>query len=267
MTSTTNHWDADSPPGPQHGAGNGVTGTAREEAGQLKETSADAARQVAGTVKEKASDVTSDVRQQTQRLAGQTRDQLLDQASQQKERATKSLRSVGDELRGMAEHGDSGLGAQLAQHGAKFTDQAADFLQQREPGDLLDEVRGYARRKPGTFLLVAVAAGVVAGRLTRALAAGATDAPSGTTNGRSTRRESVAYPVSDEYLVPPPSTDAPGSTAPTGDAWSDVRPGATPRSAPPVAPTTAPPPMPTPVAPDPNPGTPVTPEFGPGSER
>ncbi|MFC5262156.1 hypothetical protein ACFPJ1_08540 [Kribbella qitaiheensis] len=245
MTSTTNHRDTGSPPGPQHSAGNGVTGTAREEAGQLKETSADAARQVAGTVKEKASDVTSDVRLQTQRLAGQTRDQLVEQASQQKDRATQSLRSVGDELRGMAEHGESGLGAQLAQHGAKFTDQAADYLQQHEPGDLLDEVRGYARRKPGTFLLVAVAAGVVAGRLTRALAAGGTEAPSGTTNGRSTAGESVAYPVSDEYLVPPPSSlDAPGSTAPP-----------------------MPPQMPTPVAPDPNPGTPVTPTFGPGSER
>lgn len=230
MTPTTNHrMDTDSPPGSQHSAGNGVTGAAREEAGQLKETSADAARQVAGTVKEKASDVTSDVRQQTQRLAGQTRDQLVDQASQQKERATQSLRSVGEELRGMAEHGGSGLGTQLAQHGAKFTDQAADFLQQHEPGDLLDEVRGYARRKPGTFLLVAVAAGVVAGRLTRALAAGGTDALSGTTNGRSTAGESVAYPVSDEYLVPPP--------------------------------------MPSPVLPDPDPGAPVTPRFGPGSER
>lgn len=241
MTSTTNHRDTGSPPAPQPSAGSGVTGTARDEAGQLKETSADAARQVAGTVKEKASDVTSDVRLQTQRLAGQTRDQLVEQASQQKDRATQSLRSVGDELRGMAEHGESGLGAQLAQHGAKFTDQAADYLQQHEPGDLLDEVRGYARRKPGTFLLVAVAAGVVAGRLTRALAAGGTEAPSGTTNGRSTAGESVAYPVSDEYLVPPPSSlDAP---------------------------TSPPPPMPTPVAPDPNPGMPVTPTFGPGSER
>jgi hypothetical protein len=193
---------------------------------------------------------------------------LVEQASQQKDRATQSLRSVGDELRGMAEHGESGLGAQLAQHGAKFTDQAADFLQQHEPGDLLEEVRGYARRKPGTFLLVAVAAGVVAGRLTRALAAGGTDEPGGTTNGRSTAGESVALPMDDEYLVPPPasSLDAPGSTTPTGDAWSDVRPGTAPMSAPPVEPT-SPPPMPTPVVPDPDPGAPVTPRFGPGSER
>ena len=175
MTHTTNHWmDSDSPPT------EGVAGTARDEAGQLKETSADAARQVAGTVKDKASDVTSDVREQTRRLAHQTRDELVGQASQQKDRATNGLRSVSDELRGMAEHGQSGLGAQLARHGAGFADQAADFLQQHEPGDLLDEVRGFARRKPGTFLLVAAAAGVVAGRLTRALAAGGTNASGST---------------------------------------------------------------------------------------
>jgi hypothetical protein len=167
MTHTTNRrMDAESPPA------EGVTETARDEAGQLKETSADAARQVAGTVKEKASNVTSEAREQTRRLVGQTRDELAGQASRQKERATNGLRSVSDELRGMAEHGQSGLGAQLARQGAGFTDQAADFLQQHEPGDLLDEVRGFARRKPGAFLLAAAAAGVVAGRLTRALASG-----------------------------------------------------------------------------------------------
>jgi glyoxylase-like metal-dependent hydrolase (beta-lactamase superfamily II) len=67
--------DSDSPPT------EGVAGTARDEAGQLKETSADAARQVAGTVKDKASDVTSDVREQTRWLAHQTRDELAGQAS------------------------------------------------------------------------------------------------------------------------------------------------------------------------------------------
>ena len=168
MTHTTNH---------RMDATEGVTETARDEAGQLKETSTEATRQVAGTVKEKASDVTADAREQTRRLAEQTRDELVGQASRQKDRAADGLRSVSDELRGMAEHGQSGLGAQLARQGAGFTDQAADFLQQHEPGDLLDEVRGFARRKPGTFLLVAAAAGVAAGRLTRALAAGGTVRP------------------------------------------------------------------------------------------
>lgn len=241
MTHTTNHrMDADSPPA------EGVTETARDEAGQLKETSAEATRQVAGAVKEKASDVTSDAREQARRLAGQTRDELVGQAGRQKERATESLRSVGDELRGMAEHGQSGLGSQLARHGADFTEQAADFLQKREPGDLLEEVRGFARRKPGTFLLVAVAAGVVAGRLTRSLAAGGTSTSDSGTAGRVEPMHSDGGAAADDYLVAPPPA---------------------PVTAPPVAPTSTPPLSPTPVAPDPDPGAPVTPRFGPGSRH
>lgn len=202
MSPTTNHrMSAESPPA------EGVAETARDQAGQLKERSADAARDVAGTVKEKVSDVTSDVRAETRRLASQTRQELVGQASQQKDRAASGLRSVSDELRGMAEHGQSGLGAQLARQGAEFTDQAADFLQQHEPADLLDEVRGYARRRPGTFLLIAAAAGVVAGRLTRALAAGGTNDP-GTTvapiNTGSHRGNGLPETGADDYLVPPP---------------------------------------------------------------
>jgi len=241
MTPTTNHRiDADSPPA------EGVTETALDEAGQVKETSAEAARQVAGTVKEKASDVTSDAREQTRRLASQTRDELVGQAIQQKKRAASGLRSVSDELRGMAEHGTSGLGAELARHGADFTNQAADFLQQHEPGDLLEEVRGFARRKPGTFLLVAAAAGVVAGRLTRALAAGGTGTPSttGGPSGNGMPEQSVGGPTADDDLVAPPPA---------------------PVSAPPVGPTSAPPPTPTPLASDADPGAPVTPRFAPGS--
>ncbi|MFG1621971.1 hypothetical protein [Kribbella sp. NPDC049227] len=211
MSQTTNHrMDADRPPT------EGVAETARDEAGQLKETSAEAARQVAGTVKERASDVTSDAREQARRLASQTRDELVGQAGQQKERAASGLRSLSDELRGMAEHGQSGLGAQLARQGADFTDQAADFLQQREPGDLLEEVRGFARRKPGTFLLVAAAAGVVAGRLTRALASGGTSTPNRTVTPVDTGSptSSNGFPeqsVADDYLVPPPPAADPGA--------------------------------------------------------
>ncbi|MEU4392772.1 hypothetical protein [Kribbella sp. NPDC023855] len=231
----------------------GVAGTARDEAGQLKDTSVDAARQVAESVKEKASDVTTDAREQTRRLVGQTRDELVGQASQQKDRATERLRAIGDELRGMAEHGQSGLGAQLATHGADFSSQAADFLQKHEPGELLDEVRSYARRKPGTFLLAAAVAGVVAGRLTRALTSGGTESSSTagsspSSDGLGTPGRVVSDAPADDYLVPPPAiSPSPLGTPPIGE--------------------TTPPPMPTPVAPNPDPGAPVTPRFGPGQAQ
>jgi hypothetical protein len=63
--------------------------------------------------------------------------------------------------------GQSGPATDLAHQAAdKVTDLAA-WLEHRDPGSLLEEVRTYARRKPGTFLLGAAAAGVLAGRLTR----------------------------------------------------------------------------------------------------
>jgi hypothetical protein len=171
MTPTTDHR---TPTGSPPDTTDGMTGAVREEAGRLKDTSGEAVRQVADTVKDKASDVTSDVRQQTRQMVGQTREQLVQQAGQQKDKAAESLRSVGDDLRGMAEQGQSGWGSQLAGQGADFSHQAADFLQDHQPGELLDEVRAFARRKPATFLIGAAIVGVVAGRLTRALAAGDT---------------------------------------------------------------------------------------------
>ena len=59
-------------------------------------------------------------------------------------------------------------------------------LQNREPAELLDEVRSFARRKPGMFLLGAAAAGILAGRLTSGVKAAHSDsgpAGSGSANG------------------------------------------------------------------------------------
>jgi hypothetical protein len=49
------------------------------------------------------------------------------------------------------------------------------MLQNREPAELLEEVRSFARRKPGLFLLGAAAAGVLAGRLTSGVKAAHSD--------------------------------------------------------------------------------------------
>jgi hypothetical protein len=228
------------PGGDPHAAEGGFTEVARDEAGQLKDTTVEASQQVAGTTKEKAADVASDVRQQTQRLAGETRDQLAEQAGRQRDRAVDGLRSVGEELRGMAEHGQSGWGTQLARQGAELTDQAADFLRDRGAGDLLDEVRKVARRRPGTFLLAAAIAGVTAGRLSRALAAGST----GTSTGPGQASPGSMRTPLTGGSSPAPATD---ELAAPGDDYLVQ------------------PPTPTPAAPDR--GAPVEPRFGPGTGR
>jgi hypothetical protein len=109
--------------------------------------------------------------------------QAHEQSRAQKDKAASGLRSLGAELQSMAngQGGQSGLATDLAQQASAKVQDLAGWLDQREPGELLEEVRALARRKPGTFLLGALAAGVVAGRLTR----GAVDATRSDTGGGS----------------------------------------------------------------------------------
>ena len=66
----------------------------------------------------------------------------------------------------MSEHG-SGLAAGVAAEVADRARSLSRQLDQREPSEILDDVRRFARQRPGTFLLGALAAGVVVGRLLR----------------------------------------------------------------------------------------------------
>ena len=96
----------------------------------------------------------------------QVRGQLDDQGRQQKDRLSGTLATFGDDLGRMAE-GGSGLAAELAHELADRARSRSRHLDGREPTELLDDVRRFARQRPGTFLLGALAAGVVVGRLVR----------------------------------------------------------------------------------------------------
>src|SRR5690348_5527696 len=68
----------------------------------------------------------------------------------------------------MADGGErQGVASALAAEAADRLGGLADWLNRREPGDLVEEVRRLARRRPGALLLGAAVAGVLAGRLTR----------------------------------------------------------------------------------------------------
>lgn len=146
----------------------GVKDAAQAHAQNVASTTLSEATDVAQTAKEQVANVTSDVRAQTRQLADEARGQLTDHASSQRDRAVESLRSVANDFSSMADNTDgSGLGVQLAREGGDITHKAADFLEQRDPSQLLDELRQLARRRPGAFLVGAALAGVVVGRLAR----------------------------------------------------------------------------------------------------
>lgn len=146
----------------------GTTDTAKEQAGRVGQVATEGASQVAQTTKEQAGEVAAETGRQVRQLAGEFRSQLDEQAGSQRDRLVETLRSVGDEMRQMAESSDqSGVAADLVRQVSDRADSAASFLDGREPSDLLNEVRYYARRRPGMFLLAAGLAGAVAGRITR----------------------------------------------------------------------------------------------------
>lgn len=196
----------------------GTTDAAKEEAKNVKDTTAQATQQVAETAKQQAGQVAGDVKQQAQQLATQTKSELSDQATSQRDRAADTLRSLSGEFRTMADSSEqSGLGTQLARQGADLTEQMADFLAQRDPSQLLDEVRDLARRRPGGFLMGAALAGAVVGRLGRGvMSARSSDASSSSQQFDSLRTQTTGQAVGyDAYTTQPSST-----MPPTAAGWS-----------------------------------------------
>ena len=214
----------------------GVTERARETAS----TAADQSKHVAGTAKQETQIVAGTAAEQARNVMGdavrQVSDQLNDQATTQRDRLSQTLRSLGDDLEQMASPGPgpgSGIATDLAREVSDRARALGSHLEGREPGQLLDEARDFARRRPGTFLLGALAAGVVAGRLFRATADGAaaaalaessgpgatggpvTPVPAGTA-GFGTDAHLAGYPTpADPVLDPavPPVPTSPSVTA------------------------------------------------------
>lgn len=144
---------------------------AKEQAAEVGATAAAEAKNVAGVAKEKAADVVGEAKTQVKDLFEQSKTTLREQAGAQQERVATGLRSLSDELQSMADNSDgSGVASDLVSQVASRAGSAASWLDGRDPGSLLDEVRTFAQRKPGTFIAIAAIAGVVAGRLTRSVA-------------------------------------------------------------------------------------------------
>jgi ElaB/YqjD/DUF883 family membrane-anchored ribosome-binding protein len=157
-------------------AAEGSTSTgdvAKDQAADLKDSAVDAGQRVADTAKDQAGNVAAEATNQAKDLLKQSREELRDHAAQQQARVADGLHSLSHELTSMASSStDQGLAADLAREVAGRTHTVASWLDEREPGELLEEVRSFARERPGAFLGIAAAAGVLAGRLGRGLKEG-----------------------------------------------------------------------------------------------
>jgi hypothetical protein len=161
--------------------GGSTVDTAKSEAGNIKDTAAGAASDVKDVAKGEVSNVASEAKYQARNLVDQTRSELRGQVGNQQSQLATRLNSWASELGSMASKSDdSGPMTDLAQEASRRVGEVSHWLDNHEPSDLLDEVKRFARRRPGTFLALAAAAGVVAGRLTRGAVAANTSVDSDT---------------------------------------------------------------------------------------
>jgi hypothetical protein len=204
------------PPAPMASDSPSTADVAKDEAKNVQQTAVQAGSQVASTATDQAKQVAQETQRQAKDLLDQGRTQVREQAISQQQKAGQSLSSLAQELRGLADGTSSGApgpARDLLQQGAGIVESFAGKLQSREPAELLDEVRSFARRKPGMFLLGAAAAGVLAGRLTRGVTAAHSDSgpsSSGTNGLRQTN-----------YVDPTPSyADTTSTYTGTGAGYS-----------------------------------------------
>src|SRR4051794_24318842 len=136
----------------------GTASTAKNEAKDVGREAVGGAKQVAGTAKDQAANVAGEAKYQAKDLIGQARNEARQQAHSQQQRAAQGLRTAAESLTGMAQNADSGVAQQVVQNVSERVHSAASWLEQREPADLLQEVRSFAARRPGLFLAIAAGA-------------------------------------------------------------------------------------------------------------
>jgi hypothetical protein len=201
----------DAPPPTATGMGTGTaTDTkelAKDEAQNVKDTAVQAGSQVAATATDQAKQVAQETQRQAKDLLDQGRSQVKDQVVTQQQKAGEGLSAIAQELRALADgtsEGAPGPARDLLQQASGMVESFAGKLQNREPAELLEEVRSFARRKPGMFLLGAAAAGILAGRLTSGVKAAHSDSgTSGSANG---------FQGGGNYVDPAPAYRAPTAT-------------------------------------------------------
>jgi hypothetical protein len=204
-------------------AGTSKKEAAKEEASNVAGHAASAAQGVAQTAKEEVANVASEAKSSAQDLLSQAKSGLTSQAGTQQQKAAEGIRTISSQLQSMAEAPDQqGVASDLIRQAAQRSESVASWLENKQPGDLLGEVQRFARNRPGTFLLLAAGAGVLAGRLTRGLTAGAAESQAGT--GSRGISGQYSSPYGDQYTdsyapaggtVPPPPVQLPGPATTT----------------------------------------------------
>lgn len=157
-----------------------TTHTSSEVGSQQSPSATERAGEVARTATQDAGQVVQEIGAQARGLVDDVRVRFDEQASAQRDNAVTGLRTFAQDLNAMAEGRppENGMALDTVRGIASKAQTWADSLDGRTPRELMDRLDSFARRRPGAFLLGALAAGIVTGRLVRGSAAARSESSS-----------------------------------------------------------------------------------------
>jgi hypothetical protein len=176
-----------------------ITQDAREGAANVVSTTTENVREVAEEVGQQAKAVASEAKRQLDQVVSQGRDELRQQMDQRNAQLAEQLRTLSGQFRALTQGNTSEAGPLLGYLNDAQTQvqRLAMRLETSGPQGVVDDISRFARRRPGLFLLSAMGAGFLAGRMVRA--------------GTAVRQESA-------------NDEAASVTAPTGAPTASLRP-------------------------------------------
>ena len=173
-------------------------------------TSGGGSQQATGQAKQQGQRIAQQARQQAGRLANRGGEQAKSQLDNQKHRASQRMVPVQSALRETAHQLRSQGQGPMAEYAEKASDQVERFsgyLRETDVEEIIEEVRGVARRRPALFLGGAAALGFLATRFLKSSSqqAGSTGDGYYTTPATTGRT-----------AVPPYGSDEPSTALPPG---------------------------------------------------
>jgi len=175
-TYATETYPAETYPAESYSVTGDEDSTAKQVAGQAKESAGQAASDIKDTAAEQAQRVGAEAKTQARNVAADVRGRVTDQAHTQNDKLVSSIRQTADQLDEMRGDRQDSPAATVVTRVADGGRQLADYLDKNGPEGVLREVQDFARRRPGAFLVTALAAGFVVGRLGKGVAKADPDA-------------------------------------------------------------------------------------------
>jgi hypothetical protein len=197
-----------------------------------------------GQAKEQAAQVAGSATERMSEVMGSARSELRERAKTEAGNVGSSLSSIAEELRamGQASSENGGMTSGLVSSLADQVDRGAQRLSDGDLDQVLEDVKRFARNRPGAFLLGAAGAGFLVGRLLKAADlkevgqaakpssqddAQSLSSGSGNGNGMGTTGGQAAIPAPPTTPPPaaPPTSMGSATPSPTPNPGSTPTPG------------------------------------------